>query len=138
MNLQKAIFPLFILISFLFVSCSDDDNNEDDAQVLVTVVSDTGKLLPGEIVKMFDEKTYAEFEEDNQTNPTASAETNSNGVATFIITYAEWFKSNKDRFLTFAVQHGSAGNYTIWSSGSTIRPGSKIKIELKLKALSNK
>lgn len=136
MNLQKTTFYLFTLISLVLTSCSNDDENKNDTQVLVTVISADDKPLSNEIVQMFDEKTYEEFKKDNRTTPTAYALTNSKGVATFIFTYDEWFESSKDRFFTFAVQYGSGTeNYEIWSSGRTIRSGSVTQIELKLKPL---
>ena len=136
MDLKKTTFYLFTLFSLMLISCSNDDENKNDAQVTVTVVSADGKPLPNEIVQMFDEKTYEEFKKDNRTTPTAYALTNSTGVATFIFTYDEWFESSKDRFFTFAVQYGSGTeNYEIWSSGRTIRSGSVTQIELKLKPL---
>lgn len=119
MNLQKTTFYLFTLISLVLTSCSSDDENKNDTQVLVTVISADDKPLSNEIVQMFDEKTYEEFKKDNRTTPTAYALTNSKGVATFIFTYDEWFESSKDRFFTFAVQYGSGTeNYEIWSSGT--------------------
>lgn len=133
MNLSRTIFPLFILVSIFFTSCSNDDDLKGNAQVSVTVVSATGERLPNEVVQMFDEKAYEEFKKDNRTEPTAYAFTNPNGVATFIIAYDEWFASSKNRFFTFVIQYGSGTeNYAIWSSGQTIRPGSNTKIELKL------
>ena len=136
MDLKKTTFYLFTLFSLMLISCSNDDENKNDAQVTVTVVSADGKPLPNEIVQMFDEKTYEEFKKDNRTTPTAYALTNSTGVATFIFTYDKWFESNKDRFFTFAVQYGSGTeNYEIWSAGPTVRPGSVTQIELKLKPL---
>ena len=139
MDLKKTTFYLFTLFSLMLISCSNDDENKNDAQVTVTVVSADGKPLPNEIVQMFDEKTYEEFKKDNRTTPTAYALTNSTGVATFIFTYDKWFESNKDRFFTFAVQYGSGTeNYEIWSAGRTVRPGSVTQIELKLKPLSTK
>ena len=136
MDLKKTTFYLFTLFSLMLISCSNDDENKNDAQVTVTVVSADGKPLPNEIVQMFGEKTYEEFKKDNRTTPTAYALTNSTGVATFIFTYDKWFESNKDRFFTFAVQYGSGTeNYEIWSAGRTVRPGSVTQIELKLKPL---
>ena len=136
MDLKKTTFYLFTLFSLMLISCSNDDENKNDAQVTVTVVSADGKPLPNEIVQMFDEKTYEEFKKDNRTTPTAYALTNSTGVATFIFTYDKWFESNKDRFFTFAVQYGSGTeNYEILSAGRTVRPGSVTQIELKLKPL---
>ena len=136
MDLKKTTFYLFTLFSLMLISCSNDDENKNDAQVTVTVVSADGKPLPNEIVQMFDEKTYEEFKKDNRTTPTAYALTNSTGVATFIFTYDKWFESNKDRFFTFAVQYGSGTeNYEISSAGRTVRPGSVTQIELKLKPL---
>ena len=136
MDLKKTTFYLFTLFSLMLISCSNDDENKNDAQVTVTVVSADGKPLPNEIVQMFDEKTYEEFKKDNRTTPTAYALTNSTGVATFIFTYDRWFESNKDRFFTFAVQYCSGTeNYEIWSAGRTVRPGSVTQIELKLKPL---
>ena len=96
MDLKKTTFYLFTLFSLMLISCSNDDENKNDAQVTVTVVSADGKPLPNEIVQMFDEKTYEEFKKDNRTTPTAYALTNSTGVATFIFTYDKWFESNKD------------------------------------------
>ena len=64
----------------MLISCSNDDENKNDAQVTVTVVSADGKPLPNEIVQMFDEKTYEEFKKDNRTTPTAYVLTNSTGV----------------------------------------------------------
>ena len=136
MDLKKTTFYLFTLFSLMLISCSNDDENKNDAQVTVTVVSADGKPLPNEIVQMFDEKTYEEFKKDNRTTPTAYVLTNSTGVATFIFTYDKWFESNKDRFFTFAVKYGSSTeNYEIWSAGRTVRPGSVTQIELKLKPL---
>ena len=136
MDLKKTTFYLFTLFSLMLISCSNDDENKNDAQVTVTVVSADGKPLPNEIVQMFDEKTYEEFKKDNRTTPTAYALTNSTGVATFIFTYDKWFESNKDRFFTIAVEYGSGAEaYEIWSAGRTVRPGSVTQIELKLKPL---
>lgn len=114
----------------MLISCSNDDENKNDAQVTVTVVSADGKPLPNEIVQMFDEKTYEEFKKDNRTTPTAYALTNSTGVATFIFTYDKWFESNKDRFFTFAVQYGSGTeNYEIWSAGRFSTGIAQLRIE---------
>lgn len=136
MNLRKNVFYLLTLTILTFTSCSSDDDNKGDTQVLVTVVSSDNKPLSNEIVQMFDEKTYEEFKKDNRTTPTAYVLTNSKGVATFIFTHDEWFGSSKDRFFTFAVQYGSGTeNYEIWSSGRTIRSGSVTQIELKLESL---
>lgn len=133
MKLQKTIFPILILISVFLASCSSDD--KDDAQVTVTVVSDKGERVPNEIVQMFDEKTYAEFEKDNTTLPNAVLKTNSNGVVTFTFPYEEWFAAKKDRLFSFVVQYGSGtSNYAIWSVGHTVSPGANIKLELKLKS----
>lgn len=85
MNLQKTTFYLFTLISLVLTSCSSDDENKNDTQVLVTVISADDKPLSNEIVQMFDEKTYEEFKKDNRTTPTAYALTNSKGVATFLL-----------------------------------------------------
>ena len=73
MDLKKTTFYLFTLFSLMLISCSNDDENKNDAQVTVTVVSADGKPLPNEIVQMFDEKTYEEFKKDNRTTPTAYA-----------------------------------------------------------------
>lgn len=83
MNLQKTTFYLFTLISLVLTSCSSDDENKNDTQVLVTVISADDKPLSNEIVQMFDEKTYEEFKKDNRTTPTAYALTNSKGVGHF-------------------------------------------------------
>ena len=40
----------------MLISCSNDDENKNDAQVTVTVVSADGKPLPNEIVQMFDKR----------------------------------------------------------------------------------
>ncbi|ADV43440.1 hypothetical protein [Bacteroides helcogenes] len=136
MNLQKTFLPVLMLISLCFTSCSNDDDNRDDAKVMVTVVSAAGERLSGEIVRMFDEKTYEAYKRDNRTDPTAYVLTDSNGMATFVFSYDEWFKSNRDRFFTFAVQYGSGSeNYAIWSAGRTIRPGATVHIELELKEM---
>ena len=136
MDLKKTTFYLFTLFSLMLISCSNDDENKNDAQVTVTVVSADGKPLPNEIVHMFDEKTYEEFKKDYRTTPTANALTNSTGVATFIFTYDKWFESNKDRFFTFAVQYGSGTeNFEMLSARRIVRPGSVTQIELKLKPL---
>ncbi len=66
MNLQKTTFYLFTLISLVLTSCSSDDENKNDTQVLVTVISADDKPLSNEIVQMFDEKTYEEFKKDNR------------------------------------------------------------------------
>ena len=92
MNLQKTTFYLFTLISLVLTSCSSDDENKNDTQVLVTVISADDKPLSNEIVQMFDEKTYEEFKKDNRTTPTAYALTNSKGVATFI--FGEFYQFN--------------------------------------------
>lgn len=56
MDLKKTTFYLFTLFSLMLISCSNDDENKNDAQVTVTVVSADGKPLPNEIVQMFDER----------------------------------------------------------------------------------
>lgn len=46
MDLKKTTFYLFTLFSLMLISCSNDDENKNDAQVTVTVVSADGKPLP--------------------------------------------------------------------------------------------
>lgn len=51
MDLKKTTFYLFTLFSLMLISCSNDDENKNDAQVTVTVVSADGKPLPNELCK---------------------------------------------------------------------------------------
>ena len=40
MDLKKTTFYLFTLFSLMLISCSNDDENKNDANVTVTVVID--------------------------------------------------------------------------------------------------
>ena len=115
-------------------SCQKDDNEtRDDSQVKVTVLDNDGNKISEITVKMYDEAAYREFENNNLTVPTTSAVTNSQGVATFDLSYDDWFLLQKDRLLRFVVQFGGGNtNYQIWSAGRTIRAGETVKIDLKL------
>ncbi len=57
---------------------------------------------------MYNEKDYKIFEKDNLTLPTAIAQTNESGIATFVLPREEWFTTQSQRFLTFVVQEGVA------------------------------
>lgn len=134
---MRTIRNLFFVISIgviLLVSCQKDDNEtRDDARVEVTVLDNDGTKIPAITVKMYDEAAYQEFEKNNLTEPTTSAVTNSEGIATFDLSYDAWFLLQKDRLLRFVVQFGGGNdNYQIWSVGRTVRPGETMKVDLKL------
>lgn len=127
----KVLFILLIISSFISISCKDDDDS--DAQAIVSVVTEKGNLVSHVVVKMYDEKTYESFEKNNKTAPNEFAITNSSGVASFHLSNAQWFKNNNSREFMFVVQVGEGdANYQIWAAGKTFRPGETQRIKIKL------
>ena len=74
----------------------------------------------------------------NLTLPTAIAQTNESGIATFVLPREEWFTTQSQRFLTFVVQEGGGpDNYQIWSSGKTVEAGKVVKVDIRLTQFPN-
>lgn len=117
-------------------SCQKDDANQQsqaDAQVRVKVVNKDGEKISGIKVKMYDEATYPLFEKDNTVQPNLTEDTNTDGIATFNLNYNIWIGQPEGKVFMFVVQFGQGTvNYQIWSSGKTIKPGSREDIEIKL------
>ena len=102
------------------------------------VYDENGKIATGVPVKMYNEKDYKIFEKDNLTLPTAIAQTNESGIATFVLPREEWFTTQSQRFLTFVVQEGGGpDNYQIWSSGKTVEAGKVVKVDIRLTQFPN-
>lgn len=130
MKLIKTLFILLTISSFVLSSCNKDDDS--DAQAIVSVVTERGNPISDVRVKMYDEKTYETFKNDNRTAPNEFAITNSSGVAYFHLSNPQWFKGSSRQF-TFVVQVGEGDeNYQIWAVGKTFRPGETLRIEIKL------
>ena len=134
-------------------SCQKDDANQQsqaDAQVRVKVVNKDGEKISGikvkmyaktgrsgsillSKVKMYDEATYSLFEKDNTVQPNLTEDTNTDGVATFNLNYNIWLGQPEGKVFMFVVQFGQGTvNHQIWSSGKTIKPGSREDIDIKL------
>ena len=71
---NKIIF--LVCAVFLTVACEKEQHTGKESRVSVTVYDENGKAMPGIPVKMYDEKDYKAFEQDNLTPPTAGATAN--------------------------------------------------------------
>ena len=128
---NKIIF--LVCAVFLTVACEKEQHTGKESRVSVTVYDENGKAMPGIPVKMYDEKDYKAFEQDNLTPPTAGATANAQGIALFTLPGEVWFSGQSQRFLTFVVQEGGGpDNYRIWSVGKTIDAGKDIQLEIRL------
>ena len=128
---NKIIF--LVCAVFLTVACEKEQHTGKESRVSVTVYDENGKAMPGIPVKMYDEKDYKAFEQDNLTPPTAGATANAQGIALFTLPGEVWFSGQSQRFLTFVVQEGGGpNNYRIWSVGKTIDAGKDIQLEIRL------
>lgn len=128
---NKIIF--LVCAVFLTVACEKEQHTGKESRVSVTVYDENGKVMPGIPVKMYDEKDYKAFEQDNLTPPTAGATANAQGIALFTLPGEVWFSGQSQRFLTFVVQEGGGpDNYRIWSVGKTIDAGKDIQLEIRL------
>lgn len=113
---NKIIF--LVCAVFLTIACEKEQHTGKESRVSVTVYDENGKAMPGIPVKMYDEKDYKAFEQDNLTPPTAGATANAQGIALFTLPGEVWFSGQSQRFLTFVVQEGGGpDNYRIWSVG---------------------
>lgn len=101
---NKIIF--LVCAVFLTVACEKEQHTGKESRVSVTVYDENGKAMPGIPVKMYDEKDYKAFEQDNLTPPTAGATANAQGIALFTLPGEVWFSGQSQRFLTFVVQEG--------------------------------
>lgn len=127
---SKIIF--LVCAVFLTVACEKEQHTGKESRVSVTVYDENGKAMPGVPVKMYDEKDYKAFEQDNLTPPTAGATANAQGIALFTLPGETWFSGQSQRFLTFVVQEGGGpDNYRIWSVGKTIDAGKDIQLEIR-------
>lgn len=128
---NKIIF--LVCAVFLTVACEKEQHTGKESRVSVTVYDENGKVMPGVPVKMYDEKDYKAFEQDNLTPPTAGATANAQGIALFTLPGETWFSGQSQRFLTFVVQEGGGpDNYRIWSVRKTIDAGKDIQLEIRL------
>ena len=66
---NKIIF--LVCAVFLTIACEKEQHTGKESRVSVTVYDENGKAMPGIPVKMYDEKDYKAFEQDNLTPPTA-------------------------------------------------------------------
>lgn len=131
-NMKNKIIFLVCAV-FLTVACEKEQHTGKESRVSVTVYDENGKAMPGIPVKMYDEKDYKAFEQDNLTPPTAGATANAQGIALFTLPGEVWFSGQSQRFLTFVVQEGGGpDNYRIWSVGKTIDAGKDIQLEIRL------
>ena len=130
---------VILLSAMLFmVACENGHEEMKEANVVVSVYDENGKIAPGVPVKMYNEKDYKVFEKDNLTLPTAIIQTNESGMATFVLPREEWFATQSQRFLTFVIQEGGGpDNYQIWSSGKTVEAGKAVKVEIRLTQFPN-
>ena len=64
---NKIIF--LVCAVFLTVACEKEQHTGKESRVSVTVYDENGKAMPGIPVKMYDEKDYKAFEQDNLTPP---------------------------------------------------------------------
>ena len=129
---MKKIVILLSAMLFM-VACEKEKIETGEAKIIVSVCDKNGKELADVSVKMFDEKNYEFFKKDNLTSPTAVGKTDAKGIATFMLSYEQWFAQQKQRLLTFVVmEYNGPDNYQIWSSGKTIEAGKIVEIKLRL------
>ena len=134
--MRKIVILLGIIL--FMIACEKGNEEVREANVVVVVYDENGKIATGIPVKMYNEKDYKVFEKDNLTLPTAVARTNESGIATLILPQEEWIAAQSQRFFTFVVQEGGGpDNYQIWSSGRTVEAGKVVKIEIRLTQFPN-
>lgn len=97
----------------------------------VTVEKENGEKISEEYVKMFDEKTYALFQENHLTKALAESKTNKDGIAVFTLDNSKWFNNGESVELMFTVlQRIDNNNYTYSSKGGTIRKNEQTKFTI--------
>lgn len=131
--MKKIVLLLSVIICTVSCQKSQFGMNAKESKVIVTVYDQDGNIAPDVAVKMYDEKDYADFEKNNLTPATSVEKTNSNGLATFVFSKEQWFKTQSQRLFAFVVQRGGGEhNYKIWSLRKTVNAGETLNIEIRL------
>lgn len=132
-NNVKLLLTSLVLILLTLVGCSNEQEKNSDSLIKAIVYDSNGNKLSNINVKLYDEKRYQAFQNDNRTEPIAIIATDNNGIALFPLNYEEWFYKQNERFLTCVVQYGAGeSNYRIWSTSRTITPGQHIEFSIYL------
>lgn len=132
-NVKLLLTSLVVLTLFTLGSCSNEQEQKSDSLIKAIVYDNKGNKLSNVEVKLYDEKQYQAFQNNNRTEPIASIATDNNGIALFPLNYEEWFSKQNERFLTCVVQYGAGeSNYRIWSTSRTVTPGQHIEFSIYL------
>ena len=86
---------------------------QEKSRVSVTVYDENGKAMPGIPVKMYDEKDYKAFEQDNLTPP-CRRNRQCAGYRPVHAARRSMVLGQSQRFLTFVVQEGGGRTTTVY------------------------
>lgn len=128
--IRKVQNLVWVLLGILMLNaCSSKDKKssfDQPASVTVSVRTTEGKIVKGEIVKLFDRKTFELFHENPTTQPLAELATDGSGNAIFMLEPRTWFHKVNERDLVFVVIHAAdKQNYQWWSQGGLVKLGGK-------------
>lgn len=125
----KDLCSVFLGLMLVFTACTKEDSPLEqisDTLIKVKVINAEGKLVSGAIVKMYDEKSYADFGKNILAEPQQWKTTDKTGTASFLLEAKDWFERNRQRELMFVVTEiADSKNYRYWSKGGTVNAGKR-------------
>lgn len=125
----KDLCSVFLGLMLVFTACTKEDSPLEqisDTLIKVKVINAEGKLVSGAIVKMYDEKSYADFGKNILAEPQQWKTTDKTGTASFLLEAKDWFERNRQRELMFVVTEiADSKNYCYWSKGGTVNAGKR-------------
>lgn len=132
MRLRTFLAVSAILLPVFFSCRKQQRAVSGDAKVNVRVLKQDGSPYADGTVCVYDETRGDKLDEHPFTEPLAVVRTDSRGEVVYTMSSSEWFSSEKQRFITFAVVIGVPDNYRIWSVGRTLEAGQTLRVDFRL------
>lgn len=132
----KDLCSVFLGLMLVFMACTKEDSPLEqisDTLIKVKVINAEGKLVSGAMVKMYDEKRYADFGKNILAEPQQWKTTDKTGTASFLLEAKDWFERNRQRELMFVVTEiADSKNYRYWSKGGTVNAGKRYSFVIRI------
>lgn len=124
-----------LLGSGALTACKKENHpQQQDATVSIAVWMPDGTVAVGQTLLVFDEPGKEMLDKDPFAEPLAVLTTDAQGMAQYTLQAHTWFATHSERNPTFAVRIGIPGNYHLWSTARTVRPGQTLRLDLRLTA----
>lgn len=126
MNRKILNYTLLLFFVSILSACNSKEkvSNQTETIIEITVKNQKGEKITGELVQMYDKRTYDIFKDNPTLKGKLQALTNSQGKAIFKLKKDEWFYKVKEaEFMFVVMKTHNPDNYQWWSKGGSIKVG---------------